>query len=257
MSKKIIAVAIALVCVATAFTACQKKLDMYKINGIEVPVMTDADGKALIDESNRIAVIVTDREGEIVTYENKEPQTYWATVKNSYVVDNTLYGSIYAMEGIDGWEFNTVGGLEKKRTSGKCKIQCAQIAEKDYMDKDLEEYLEMRDERNETAMTVFENEGYKVSVEKRNVELTKDKVPMVYYKEIIYNNDGSIANYSETLYFQYEGTDKYSVQYTSAEGKGLDKDFNFIDFVDNNFTLREIEEESSTETPTEAPTEAK
>ena len=54
MSKKIIALALVLVTVATVFTACQKKLDMYKINGVDVPVMTNEDGKAVIDEDNRM-----------------------------------------------------------------------------------------------------------------------------------------------------------------------------------------------------------
>ncbi len=258
MSKKIIAIALALVSVATVFTACQKKLDIYKISGVDVAVVTNEDGKAIVDESNRIAAIVTDREGEIVTYENKEPQTYWATVQNSFVADHTLYTPVYVMAGLDGWEFNAIGGMEKKKTNGQCKIECAIIIEEEYMDKSLEDYLKMRDERNAQALVLYEKEGYKVTVEKKAVELTEKKIPMVYYTEIIYNSDGSIANYSESLYFQYGGTDKYSIQYKSAEGVGLDKDFNFIEFVNNNFKLREIKEEDKTATtPTEAPTQAK
>lgn len=258
MSKKIIALALTLICIATVFTACQQKFDMYKINGIDIAVVTDADGKAIVDESNRIAAIVTDREGEIVTYENKEPQTYWVTVQNSFVVDNTVYTPVYLMEGLSGWEFNALGGLEKKKTNGKCKIECAIILEEDYMDKSLDDYLKKRDERNAEALALYEKEGYKVTVEKKTVEVTEKKIPMVYYTEIIYNSDGSIANYSESLFFQHGGTDKYSIQYKSADGVGLDKDFDFIEFVNNNFELREIEEEdTAAATPTEAPTQAK
>ena len=246
MSKKIIALALVLVTVATVFTACQKKLDMYKINGVDVPVMTNEDGKAVIDEDNRICAIVTDREGEVVTYENKEPQTHWITVENSYVVDDTVYTPVFSMKGLDGWEFNAIGGMEKKRTDGKCKIECAMVIEKDYLDKPLEEFIEARDARNIQFKELIEAEGYKITVEKKYVELTKDKIPMVYYKEQIFNSDGSLFGYGEHLFFQHGGNDKYTIYYTSQEGVGLDKNFDFIEFVNNNITVRPIEEESTT-----------
>ena len=258
MSKKIIALALVLVTVATVFTASQKKLDMYKINGVDVPVMTNEDGKAVIDEDNRICAIVTDREGEVVTYENKEPQTHWITVENSYVVDDTVYTPVFSMKCLDGWEFNVIGGMEKKRTDGKCKIECAAVIEKDYMDSSLDEYLEAKDERNVTAMAEFEKAGYKISVEKKLVEATVDKIPMVHYKEVIYNSDGSIANYSESLYFQQGESNKYVIHYTSREGVGHKDDFNFIEFVNSNVTIRpeEKEDEITTAVAEESSTKA-
>ncbi len=249
MSKKIIALALALVCIATVFTACQQKLDIYKIGGNDVAVVTNADGKVVIDDENRLCAIVTDRQGEIVTYENKEPQTYWIQLDNSFVADNTVYTPVFVMNGIDGWDFNVLGALEKKKTSGQCQISCALIMAQGYEDKNLDEYLEYRDELNVEAKALYEKEGYKISVEKKAVEATADKIPMIYYKEIIYNPDGTYANYSESVYFQYgKTTDKYCLQYKSANGVGIDDNFNFLEFVDNNFTVRpEKEEEPSTE----------
>ncbi len=256
MSKKIIALSLVLVIAATVFTACQKKPDIYKINGVDVPVMTNEDGKAIVGDDNRICAIVTDREGEIVTYENKEPQTYWLTVKNSFVVDDTVYTPVFAMKGLDGWEFNAIGNMEKKKTDGKCRIHCALVAEKDYLDSSLDEYLKMLDDRSILAKEEYEKSGYKVSVEKRPVEATADKIPMVYYKEVIFNADGSIANYSECLYFQYGEKDKYVIRYTSEEGVGHKDDFNFLEFVNSNITIRpEPVEETSTEKVEESSTE--
>lgn len=249
MSKKIIAVALALVCIATVFTACQQKLDIYKIGGNDVAVLTNADGNVVIDDENRLCAIVTDRQGEIVTYENKEPQTYWITLENSFVADNTVYTPVFVMKGLDGWEFNAIGSMDKKKTSGQCQITCSLIMAKGYEDKSLDEYLAYRDELNLEAKALYEKENYKISVEKKAVEATADKIPMIYYKEIIYNPDGTYANYSESVYFQYgKTTDKYCVQYKSANGVGHDDNFNFLEFVDNNFTVRpEKEETSSTE----------
>ena len=76
---------------------------------------------------------------------------------------------------------------------------------------------------------------------------------MVYYKEIIYNPDGTYANYSESLYFQYgKTTDKYCIQYKSANGVGVDEKFNFIEFVNSNFTVRPEKEETTTVPTSEA-----
>ena len=247
MSKKIIALALVLVTVATVFTACQKKLDMYKINGVDVPVMTNEDGKAVIVEDNRICAIVTDRDGKVVEYAKDEPQTYWVSVENSYVVDDTVYTPVFTMKGLDGWEFNAIGGMEKKKTNGKCKIECAQVIEKDYLDKSLDEYLEVRDERNLQAKELLEKEGYRVSVEKKVVEATVDSVQMIYYKEQIFNSDGSLANYSESLFFQQGENNKYTIKYVSSEGIGHDENFNFLEFVNNNITIRP-EKEETTET---------
>ena len=245
MSKKIIALALVLVTVATVFTACQKKLDMYKINGVDVPVMTNEDGKAVIDEDNRICAIVTDSDGKVVEYAKDEPQTYWVSVENSFVVDDTVYTPVFTMKGIDGWEFTPIGGLEKKKTSGKCKIECSMVLEKDYMDKSLDEYLEVRDERNLQAKELLEKEGYRVSVEKKVVEATVDSVQMIYYKEQIFNSDGSLANYSESLFFQQGENNKYTIKYVSSEGIGHDENFNFLEFVNNNITIRPEKEDTT------------
>mgnify|MGYP003302023872 CR=1 FL=1 len=247
MSKKIIALALVLVTIATVFTACQKKLDMYKINGVDIPVVTDEDGKAVIDEDNRICAIVTDSDGEVVEYAKNEPQTYWITVENSFVVDDTVYTPVFTMKGIDGWEFTPIGGLEKKKTNGKCKIECSAVIEKDYIDKTLDEYLEVRDERNIQAKEALEKEGYKVSVEKKVVEATVDRIQMIYYKEQIFNSDGSLANYSESLFFQQGENNKYTIKYVSSEGIGHDEKFNFLEFVNNNVTIKP-EKEETTET---------
>ena len=70
MNKKILAVALAILFIATAFTACKTKLDMTEINGTEFPLLTDKNGETIINEDNQVAVIVTDRDGEVITYEN-------------------------------------------------------------------------------------------------------------------------------------------------------------------------------------------
>ena len=259
MSKKIIAVALALVCIATVFTACQQKLDIYKVGGKDVAVMTDVDGNVVIDEKNRLCAIVTDREGEIITFENKEPQTYWIVIDSNFIADNTVYTKQFIMKGLKGWEFTAIGSMQKNKTNGQCQISCSLVMAEGFEDKTLDEYLAYRDNLNLEAKALYESQNYKVTVEKKAVEVTADNIPMIYYKETIENPDGTYANYSESVYFQYgTTTDKYCLQYKSANGVGLDEDFDFIEFVNNNFTVRpEIKDETTSESATEPTSEAK
>lgn len=237
MSKKIIALALVLVLVATVFTACGEKYRVEKIAGNEHAVMTDEEGNVVIDPDKGVQAIVTDKDGEIVTYENKEPQTYWVSIPNYFVADGVLHSSLYSMKAIDGWDMSDYGIMEKKGTEGKCEVHCAAVIEKGYEDASLLDWLLVRDERNAQAKPLYEAEGYKVTVEKTNVTVTNKDLPMVHYKEVIYNPDGSLANYSECLYFQLGSSDKYVIQYSCKDGVGYDEDFDFIGFVDTNFTL--------------------
>ncbi len=235
MSKKIIALALVLVLVATVFTACGEKYRVEKIAGNEHAVMTDEEGNVVIDPDKGVQAIVTDRDGEIVTYENKEPQTYWVSIPNYFVADGVYHSSIYTMKTIDGWDMLDSGIMEKKDSEGKCTIKCSAVIEKDYEEASLLDWLVLRDKRNAEAKPLYEEKGYKVTVEKK--EVTVSGTAMVHYKEVIYNPDGSLANYSETLYFQLGSYDKYSIQYSSQEGVGYNDKFDFIDFVDNNFAI--------------------
>ena len=237
MSKKIIAVALAIVMIAVMFTACSKKLRVEKIEGKEHAVMTDKDGNVVVDASNRVQAIVTDRAGEIVTYEGGEPQTYWVPIQNYFVADGKLYTGMCVLSSVKGWEMAEAGVMEKKDTDGKCTITVSIMIEKDYEDASLEEWLaHNRETEKELAIALKEN-GYSVEASEEKVTLTDRDINMILRKAVIYNPDGSIANYSESLFFQLGASQKYSIQYKCVDGVGYDESFDFIDFVDNNFKL--------------------
>lgn len=237
MSKKIIAVALAIVMIAVMFTACSKKLRVEKIQGKDHAVMTDKDGNVIVDENNRVQAIVTDNAGEVVTFENGEPQTYWVPITNYFVADGKLYTPIYTLASIKGWEMNASGAMEKDGSEGKCKITVAKVLTKDYEDATLDEYLKFKEEQDKAATPEFEKQGYKISYTKETVSLTEDNIQMISYKVIIYNKDGSIANYAETLFFQLNRSDKYSIHYASESGVGYDEKFDFRAFINENFDL--------------------
>ena len=137
---------------------------------------------------------------------------------------------------MDGWTFNN-HQLEKDNTGGKCIIIVSKVAESGYENATLEEWLAHNKEQEEQLKKELEQNGYTVETLEEKVTLTENNIDMILCKAVIYNPDGSIANYSETFYFQVEGNKKYSIQYKCADGVGYEKNFVFTDFVDYNFNV--------------------
>ena len=149
MNKKILAVALALLFVVAAFTACKSKLDMTEINGNEYPLMTDKDGETIVNQDNQVAVLVTDREGEVITYADGEDQTYWLQLDGDYVTDDMIQGKLYKLGVPKGWTGNKYGRVEKDKTDGKCYIKFTTHS-KLKAEETLETYLEIVDANDES-----------------------------------------------------------------------------------------------------------
>ena len=251
MSKKIIAVALVVICIALMFTACSDEQKLVKIKGREYLAMTDKDGNAVIDASNRLQAVVTDSNGEVVTFENGEPQTHWVPIDPYAVVDGKYYTPDFYLSSIKGWTFDTAGILFKDKSNNNCKIQISQVLdpkipvagtenaeEKEYIENPkFEDYIEYKDKVDAQALPEFEKQGYKVSHKKETVSLTAKKITMISYVSVIYDKDGNVFNYNETLYFKLDEKTWYSIQYNSARGEGYDEKFDFRAFVNENFQL--------------------
>ena len=146
MNKKIIALALAIVFVATAFVACKKEVETMKIYGNEYPVYRDDEGELIYNENNEIAILVTDRQNEeVITYEGGEPQTYWLPMDTDVVGDGFVQGNNYKLKVPSGWEGNEFGKVEKKRTDGKCYIEFKYLAKVE-AGKTLDDMLLTQDE---------------------------------------------------------------------------------------------------------------
>ena len=251
MSKKIIAVALVIICIALMFTACSDEMKIVKIKGNEYAAVTDENGNAIVDASNRLQALVTDGDGNVVTHENGEPQTHWVPIDPYAVIDGKYYTPDFVLNSIKGWTYDTAGILVKDKSNNNTKIQIAQViepkipvegtenaTEKQYIENPtFEDYIEYKDKIDAQALPAFESEGYKVSYKKETVSLTARDITMISYVSVIYNSDGSIFNYNETLYFKLDEKTWYSIQYTSARGDGYDESFDFRAFINENFQL--------------------
>ena len=253
MNKKILAVALAILFIATAFTACKTKLDMTEINGTEYPLLTDENGETIINEDNQVAVIVTDRDGEVVTYENGEEQTHWLQLSGDYVTDNQVQGKLYKLGVLKGWTGSTYGRVEKNKTDGKCYIKFTNH-KKLKSEETLETYMDTVDASNEMIGDVINDPvQFEASLEKNpalavykdcKYESSKSdatvggKYSAQYRSYKITDKNGNIVHYAENYYFEYEGV-VYSIDYACEGGKGYDNSFSFASYISSNFTFKE------------------
>ena len=258
MNKKIIAAALALIFVATAFTACKKEIETMKIYGNEYPVYRDENGELVYNENNEIAILVTDRQNnEVVTEKGGEPQTYWLQMDKDVVHDGYVQGSNYKLTVPSGWEGNEYGKVEKKKTDGKCYIEFKYLAKVE-KDETLEDKLKQQDEYNETIAAVLKDEakmnqliaenpdqadafkayvGSNFTYEKNTATITKDSLNCEVRIVKIVDASGKLVQYAEDYYFISDGK-LYMVKYTCLEGEGYDSSFNFAQYLADGFTFK-------------------
>ncbi len=158
MNKKILALALAIVFVATAFTACKKTPELTEINGKEYPLETNKDGQTIINDENQIAVIVTDKNGEAIKAGDGENQTHWLQINGPLVIEGKVQSGNYSFGIPSGWEGEEISGrVVKKGTDGDCYIQIMKVATLE-KDEKLETYLERIDAQNTAIAEAFSDE---------------------------------------------------------------------------------------------------
>ena len=252
MSKKIIALSLALILIVTCFVACGKKYETTKINGEEVILVTDENGNPIINEKNEVVVLVTDRAGEVLTYANGEDQTRYISLQNALEIKGVAYGEHYKMNVLDGWIIGNGDKLIKDKTDGKCYIQFLDVhtlgmnekfdevfAETDKANKEMFDVLNDEEALKKLAETNPEVEKYiggKATNETKSIQLTDEAYPCRVYTAKIVDKDGNIVHYVETYYFLVDNT-IYSINYYCADGVGYDAEFNFEEYLRNSFTF--------------------
>ena len=214
MNKKVFAVALIIVSIATMFTAC-KKYDLEKINGKEYAVYKDDSDNTVVNDENKVAVLVTDEDGEVITYENGEEQTRWVQNHNDTVLKDKVLGTNYTMGIPSGWEGSEFGKVIKKKTDKKCYIEFKQL-KKLGLEDTLKGLLEVQDENDMLIGNALKDEakmqeiikqnpsqedaikgliGSTYTLDKKTVSITKDAIPCEVRIHKIVNASGKIILY--------------------------------------------------------------
>lgn len=236
MNKKIIALALAILFIATAFTACKKELETTKINGNEFVLYTDDEGNTVISKDNKIAIAVTDAYGEIVTYSNREPQTNWVQLYGDIQGETFIRGENYQMNALEGWTPDRMGKIIKNETDGRCYVQFAEITEVT-RDVSLYSYLDAIDNQNAELVSGYEKQGYTLTIEKEDRTITEQEIGCIFYKYEVKDKDGKIMHYAENYYFVADNT-IYKLGYVCEDGIGYDESFNFEEYLNTSFTYK-------------------
>lgn len=252
MSKKILALALAILFIATAFTACKKGPELTEINGKEYPLETNRDGETIINEDNQIAVLVTDRNNEVLTYENGENQTHWVQISGPLLIEDRIQTKNFSLGIIPGWEGDAISGrVVKEGTDGQCYIQCAEL-KKLKGEETLDSYLEGVDAQDTAIAEAFEDEEQMAALIKENpaaqsfvgskYTLSKSEGTVVSSLNCqirvhkITDKNGDLIHYVENYYFVSDKT-IYKLDYVCNGGKGYDESFQFRNYISQAFTF--------------------
>ncbi len=244
MDKKIIAVALVLVLMVTAFVGCTKR-ETTKINGKDYILYTDDEGNTVINDKNQVVAVVTEEDGEVATFENGEDQTFFVQLYGPVVKDDTLSIDNYRLGIPEGWSTTTDGKIVKDGTENKCYIKCVKVFEYNETT-NLDVYLEKIDEQNDQLIPGFEKEGYKLTVDKKEVVFSPDSFQGYKYTYKILDKDSKVVHYAENYYFVSNKV-AYSLTYACEDGIGYDESFNFDNYANTQFKFKAPVEEDTTE----------
>ncbi len=257
MEKKIIAIALVLLVMATAFVGCTEKRDTTKINGKEYILYTDKEGNTVINDKNQVVAVVTDENGEVITFANGEDQTYFVQINSGLVAEGEVAGANYRLKIIEGWEGNADGRLYKKNTDNKCYIQFNKLME--FEDgQNLATYLDAIDQQNEQLKDGLPQaegmEGSTLTIDKSQKIITADSLQAYLYVYKITDKDGKVIHYAENYYFAVAGT-AYKIDYACQDGVGYDETFDFGRYVNTNVKFVKHDNLTTTTTTTKANTD--
>ena len=232
MSKKIIALSLAIFLIITCFVACGKKYETTKINGQDVVVVTDAEGNPVINDKNQVAVLVTDFDGNVVKHENGEDQTRYMQIYDAFEVNGVARGDKYNLNVLEGWTVGEMDRIYKNGTENKCYIQFVTVKETNEKE-NFTSYFQNLNEQNSQLIDGLKNQGYTVDIEKESISVEENSGWHYIYK--ITDSDGKVIHYAENCYFVVAKT-IYSINYACTDGVGYDETFDFGSYVNANFT---------------------
>ena len=234
MQKKIVAVSLVILMVALLLASCGNKYLMGEINGVERPLVTDAEGNTELDDEGKIAVYVTDAKGNIKYDENGNPEKRYYDQPSQRVNGNVLETLAYKFTAPDGWTLNSNGVFYKDGTDDKCKIQFV----KDTTLENGETYESFLNKDKIRQQEFIE--GIKTQYSDSAMDVTRGELAtgeqFTVFTFIIKDGSGSVFYYGSSVYIQI-GNEIYSANYSCDDGS-YDESFDFVGTVSSNLVIK-------------------
>lgn len=237
MSKKIIAVSLALFMIVTCFVACEKKkeYETTKINGQEVVLVTDENGRPVINDKNQVIALVTNEHGEVLHYANGEDQTRYIDLIEALEINGVVHGENYKFNVLEGWAPGEGTRINKKGTDDKCYIHFVKNKQLE-SNETLTSFLLSIDEQNNQASEILKTKDFVLTIEKGAEMVSGNKINCESRIYKIVDKDNKIIHYAENYYFVADNV-VYSVNYVCIDGSGYDESFSFGNYLKANFTF--------------------
>lgn len=234
MEKKIIAALCVLVLLTATLAACgkQKGLMIEAGNGIEYPAATDEEGNAVLNDSGKVAVYVTDTNGRYVKGENGEKQTNWVDAPSKIVVNNYVETEDYKLIMPAGWEYQSNSNSFIMNDETPDTIFTFDMMQTLEADKTIQDYF--ADVPSNDVVVDALKQQYKTADAKE----TNTKVKGMDAVSIIFTAGDGVNNqyYCELLYLVQNGK-VYKGLYQYVDGKSVEG-FDLTSVIENNVTLK-------------------
>lgn len=197
MDKKIIAVALVLVLMVTAFVGCGKKYETTKINGMEFVLVTDAEGNTIIDEDNRVAIHPTDRNGNIPKDENGEPQTNWIPLPETKIKRT---GCSFGLG--KGWIYDDI--IDGYVKEGQEKNISVTVGEFKNEYSSFDEYMKETEKQSQEYIDQIKKAFPKTEISITDGVATTRNLPCKIIETKIVDSEDRVFHYGYVVQFQYK-----------------------------------------------------
>lgn len=234
MQKKIVAVSLVILMVALLLASCGNKYLMGEINGVERPLVTDAEGNTELDDEGKIAVYVTDAKGNIKYDADGNPEKRYYDLPEKLIKGNTLETSAYKFTAPDGWTLKDNGIFYENGTADGAYIQC--VKETTLSDgKSYEAFLAEKQSLPLDVLEELKEQNIDVTVDVTNGTLSSGEGFTMVSCIMKDNSDGTIY-YTDSAYVNIRN-DVYSVNYV-YKGGASDEPLDFMNLVSSNLVIK-------------------
>lgn len=237
MEKKIIAIALVLVLMVTAFVGCSKGEFYVDEDGIEHRLYLDEEGSTVLDDRGNIVIHATDEKGKILRDENGEPITAAIAFPEKVVKGNTLETPDYKMKMPDGWVLSNSGTYTKKDNE-KISFKITNLGKVE--EKSIDKYLANSKKDNEDIEKVLIEEYPACEIKYGKTQITlKNLDCMTTDVKLAKEENGPIDWYTYSICFiSNENLFKMDLIFVgNSYDKTIKEDVHNI--IDANFILKE------------------
>jgi hypothetical protein len=235
MQKKIVAVSLVVLMIAVLLASCGNKYLMAEINGVERPLVTDADGNTEINDEGKIAVYVTDSKGNLQYDSNGEPQKNYFALPEKMINGQSLETLAYKFTMPDGWELEDNGVFYKDGTDEKCYVQCVKNCTLgEFETYDL--FISQKEAEQQQYIDEFKKQYPDTTMVITSGNLTDGK-EVTFFTYMIKDDSGAIIHYAVSAYVNI-GEDIYSANYVCDGGVGYDESFDFMGVFSSGFVVK-------------------